>query len=353
MPTEKELVQLVVNKVDTLNTYKTMKQTGETNEDEIYLIEELNNLEFDTAPTENSSNLVTSGGVKNYVDEQIESNKKVAIVGTEITATAADSFSVGNMTYLMMDESNNYTAYSAMEGIPGDGFMVGIVLEDIAEGATGRINLIMDPKSSAGGNNGLPRKSTITLLASGWINNSQIVDVNGITADEALQIIQIVPIEEYEYVVAEIDCEVLGTNRLKFTAVDVPENDITVNVIVEDLVAQGDEENELFSGSAAVTHVATVTTNWTADGEYFYQDVLINGMTEQSNYFISCIMGDDIAVNEVNKEAFGLLKGVDTHDGYARFWCAEIPEIEFDVRFDTIGWYSVVNTYPAAEGVGF
>lgn len=63
MPTEQNLINLVVNKVDTLETYKAMKNAGKVNPDELYSIEELNDLTIDAVPSEDSPNLVTSGGV--------------------------------------------------------------------------------------------------------------------------------------------------------------------------------------------------------------------------------------------------------------------------------------------------
>ena len=73
MPSEQIMSSLIINKVDKASTFESMKEANLVNESELYLIEEQDLLpsEVDTTPTEGSSNLITSGGVKSYVDNQI------------------------------------------------------------------------------------------------------------------------------------------------------------------------------------------------------------------------------------------------------------------------------------------
>ena len=47
MPNEQFVSSLIVNKVDTLNTYKAMKEAGQVNDTELYSIEELNDLDLE------------------------------------------------------------------------------------------------------------------------------------------------------------------------------------------------------------------------------------------------------------------------------------------------------------------
>lgn len=44
MPTEKRLQELVINKVDTLETFRAMKEANQIVDDQFYLVEELNDL---------------------------------------------------------------------------------------------------------------------------------------------------------------------------------------------------------------------------------------------------------------------------------------------------------------------
>lgn len=80
MPTEQFLNSLIINKVDTKSTFDAMKAAGKINPDELYLVEEE---PIDSVPTEGSNNPVTSGGVKTYVDNKVDS--KVSKSGDTMT----------------------------------------------------------------------------------------------------------------------------------------------------------------------------------------------------------------------------------------------------------------------------
>lgn len=75
MPTEEQLKPLVFNQVDTHETLEAMNKAGLVKDNEFYMVEEEDiPLLIDPTPTEGSPNLVSSGGVKKYIDNMIKNN---------------------------------------------------------------------------------------------------------------------------------------------------------------------------------------------------------------------------------------------------------------------------------------
>lgn len=82
----------------------------------IELIEKKQNiLSFDGTPTDSSDNVVTSGGVKAYIDGEINGLAKVASTGSYIDLANKPSIpTVNNGTvYLYGGSSSDYTAYGS------------------------------------------------------------------------------------------------------------------------------------------------------------------------------------------------------------------------------------------------
>ena len=96
----------------------------------------------------------------------------------------------------------------------------------------------------------------------------------------------------------------------------------------------------------------TVPVNWTKSGNFYYQDIAVEGMSEKYSPIVNCQYGNDQDMNAKYKEAFGLVHDVDTMDGSVRIWCTSAPTIEFTVKFTIMGWYEIVE-YPSGEGVSF
>lgn len=71
----------------------------------------------------------------------------------------------------------------------------------------------------------------VTLLSSGWSNNTQTVTATGVTANNNV-VISPAPSSFSDYTDAIIYCSSQWTNSLTFTCDTAPSNDITVNVMV-------------------------------------------------------------------------------------------------------------------------
>ena len=84
-----------------------------------------------------------------------------------------------------------------------------------------------------------PKSVSITLPASGWSDNSQTVTVNGVVADETKQLIQPCPAMDSQsaYYGAEVLCSEQAANSLTFTCQNVPTEDLTVYVVMQEVEA--------------------------------------------------------------------------------------------------------------------
>lgn len=85
-----------------------------------------------------------------------------------------------------------------------------------------------------------PKSVTVPLPASGWdaTEKTQTVTVSGVLADETKQLIQPCPASASmsAYYAAGILCTGQAENSLTFTAVSIPTEDLTVYVVITEVV---------------------------------------------------------------------------------------------------------------------
>lgn len=72
---------------------------------------------------------------------------------------------------------------------------------------------------------------TVTLSVASWTDNSQTVTCNGVTVDNTV-IISPSPTSHDAYGSAKVICTTQGVNSLTFTCGEVPESNLTVNVVI-------------------------------------------------------------------------------------------------------------------------
>lgn len=224
-------------------------------------------------------------------------------------------------------------------------------LNKIEQGIEDVMNLIEEHINDGGGS--AIRKHMVSLTVSGWIaTSSQTVNVPGISADETSQLIHILPVDETAYTNAGIDVEVVSDGVMKFTAETIPAVDLVVAVVIEDIGAA--VNGEVVVGPETKVFIATVPVNWTQSGNFYYQDIAVDGMSEKYSPIVNCLYGNDQEMNAQYKAAFGLVHDVDTFDNSVRIWCTAAPTMEFTVKFTIMGWYSVdPSVLTPAEGVEF
>jgi hypothetical protein len=71
----------------------------------------------------------------------------------------------------------------------------------------------------------------ITLSVSGWVDNAQSVEVEGVTAENTV-IISANPVNSRDYANSMVYCTEQGENSLTFTCVEEPIIDLLVNVLI-------------------------------------------------------------------------------------------------------------------------
>ena len=84
-----------------------------------------------------------------------------------------------------------------------------------------------------------PTFTTVTLTTSGWSSNTQTVTVSGVSADETAQLIQPMPAmaSQSAYYGAGVLCSGQAANSLTFTCQNVPTEDLTVYVVMQEVGA--------------------------------------------------------------------------------------------------------------------
>lgn len=80
------------------------------------------------------------------------------------------------------------------------------------------------------------RTISITLTTAGWdSNNSQVVEVPSIAAEEDSQLVHILPEDTENYLDAGIVCSHHSADHLKFVAEKKPTTDLAVNIVIDDI----------------------------------------------------------------------------------------------------------------------
>ena len=176
-------------------------------------------LTFDDTPTESSENPVTSGGIKSYVDDAVESKDVGVITFNGRSGSVAPA-------------AGDYTADLVGADAAGAADAVQSNLETHIADAVAHITAL--DRSTWNGKAEVPPSVAVTLAATGWSSNAQTVTVSGVSADELSQLI--IPVaagtamEIYDDSV--IRCRVQAENSLTFTCEEVPSSDLTVYIVI-------------------------------------------------------------------------------------------------------------------------
>ena len=174
-----------------------------------------------------------------------ESKAKASIaIGCEIQANAEYSIQLGTTdTYVCRTYNNDANTFKVansngnFEMMSADGTIPAARLADTTSAVRGNI-LTMGTGGKAfwGPSVSIPA-STITLLTSNWTTDvqtgkiNQTVTVQGVTAN-SIVFIGAAPASVTDWDVFGVLCVEQGTDQLKFEATNVPNNNITVNVVI-------------------------------------------------------------------------------------------------------------------------
>lgn len=88
--------------------------------------------------------------------------------------------------------------------------------------------------------------------------------------------------------------------------------------------------------AATATYTATVTNTWTASGDYFYQDIAVNGIQEADNPLVDIVLGSDSATNETFLDAFYRVLRITTSANSIRVWATKSTETAFTIQLKVV-----------------
>lgn len=152
--------------------------------------------------------------------------KATAITSANIEDTRFNSSLCGWVTGLItqVDASTLFTQWQAIF----EGFMT-TQTEDFNEWFE-NLQVELDEETATRLTNALPTSLTVTLLASGWVNGSQSVQVINMNTTKSV-IVQPNNASVDAYAAAGIKCTGQSTNTLTFTCDSVPTDNIQVNIL--------------------------------------------------------------------------------------------------------------------------
>ena len=95
-------------------------------------------------------------------------------------------------------------------------------------------------------------------------------------------------------------------------------------------------QNTANGKATTATYTATVTTAWTASGEYFYQDVAVSGILATDNPVIDINAGSDNSANALYSEAICKVIHVTTSANSIRVWATEAVATAFPIQLKVV-----------------
>ena len=81
---------------------------------------------------------------------------------------------------------------------------------------------------------------------------------------------------------------------------------------------------------------ATVTTNWIADGDFYYQDIFVEGILDADRPVVDVLMGSDNMTNVTYCETFCKIFRITTLDNSIRVWATEAITTAFPIQLRVV-----------------
>lgn len=88
--------------------------------------------------------------------------------------------------------------------------------------------------------------------------------------------------------------------------------------------------------SLTATYPATVSTSWTPNGDYFYQDITVSGILATDNPIADILTGDDNAANMQYSDAICKVFRITTSANSIRVWATEEISIAFPIQLKVV-----------------
>lgn len=84
------------------------------------------------------------------------------------------------------------------------------------------------------------------------------------------------------------------------------------------------------------TYTATVTTSWTASGDYYYQDITVDGILASDTPVVDIVCGSDNAANKVFSENMCKVFRITTSANKIRVWATEAISTAFPIQLKVV-----------------
>ena len=88
--------------------------------------------------------------------------------------------------------------------------------------------------------------------------------------------------------------------------------------------------------ASTATYNATVTETWTADGDYFYQDISVSGILETDTPVVDIVCGSDNAANTLYSESICKVFRIVTSANSVQVWATEAIETAFPIQLKVV-----------------
>ena len=129
--------------------------------------------------------------------------------------------------------------------------------------------------------------------------------------------------------------EINGTEEAPFsTAINAD----TLNGKTADDFASSNHTHtpESIGAATKIVYTTTISTNWIADGDYFYQDIAVDGIQEDDDPDMDILPSDDNATNILYSEAICKVFRTTTFDNSIRVWATEAISTAFSIRLKVV-----------------
>lgn len=145
--------------------------------------------------------------------------------------------------------------------------------------------------SSVGGGGGASvTVTTATLTVVGWSNNTQTVNVTGVTASNTV-LVTYAPSSKAAYTEADIYCTAQGAGTLTFACTTAPTEAITVNVmiivnpisVISFTVHLSGSNDTVYNAESGMTWTEWCNSSYNTDGYYIDNELIMNS---SGGYFL-------------------------------------------------------------------
>ena len=113
---------------------------------------------------------------------------------------------------------------------------------------------------------------------------------------------------------------------------------VDIQVLNENFRKIDEHTHDLDGLGAATTETYTVTvpTAWVQSGNFYYQDIAVEGVLEADNPVVDILPGEDNDANILYSEAMAKVLHITTAENSIRVWAKEAINIAFPIQLKVV-----------------